>query len=456
MIGIYKILNKINNKVYVGESLDIERRWDEHKEDLNNNKHHSKKLQLAWNKYGEESFEFLIEKDLTNDTYINDFLLELVLLKYEDIYIHKYNSVDEGYNCEYTYQKVKNGERELNRIKINDKYKLNKYITIVEHRFERGGGEFAPTNSQAKIMGKNIDKHIEYNKYCDAIIKNFKFEYRSIEPYDGYLSLTELFSKFCIVPDGIYEYLESIDVINKNKKLKIKSTQIKNIVDNINFSDGTQIKIKTLSFTYIGYLMICQHIINNYKDFVFFDINKIKKKENKLITYKERKSYNNFLDIIKYCEYKECFKIAETTTNAEFTVKGIINKIKVSSNKEAWIELEIKDYNLNKTDTIILKIDEEIKQEFLKAFRIGDRVELYGEVLIDKMILEVYGGDSLGENSKEMEYCLEQGLLKKVDSEHFSFLDENTNKIKLILGNQYDDLFEEDDWLDKLYKKEVI
>ena len=30
MTGIYLITNLINNKVYVGQSTDIERRWSEH------------------------------------------------------------------------------------------------------------------------------------------------------------------------------------------------------------------------------------------------------------------------------------------------------------------------------------------------------------------------------------------------------------------------------------------
>ena len=30
MIGIYKIENLINGKVYIGQSIHIERRWQEH------------------------------------------------------------------------------------------------------------------------------------------------------------------------------------------------------------------------------------------------------------------------------------------------------------------------------------------------------------------------------------------------------------------------------------------
>lgn len=44
--GVYKITNIINNKVYIGESLDIYERWKSHKEDLKNGNHHSYKLQL--------------------------------------------------------------------------------------------------------------------------------------------------------------------------------------------------------------------------------------------------------------------------------------------------------------------------------------------------------------------------------------------------------------------------
>lgn len=31
MIGIYCIENKINHKCYIGQAIDIERRWSQHK-----------------------------------------------------------------------------------------------------------------------------------------------------------------------------------------------------------------------------------------------------------------------------------------------------------------------------------------------------------------------------------------------------------------------------------------
>ena len=58
--GIYFISNKVNNKIYVGQSVNIERRWKQHKRELKNNIHENGRLQNAWNKYGEENFEFSI------------------------------------------------------------------------------------------------------------------------------------------------------------------------------------------------------------------------------------------------------------------------------------------------------------------------------------------------------------------------------------------------------------
>lgn len=58
--GIYMILNKINNKVYIGQSIDIYTRWKQHRADLRHKNHENKHLENAWHKYGEKNFEFSI------------------------------------------------------------------------------------------------------------------------------------------------------------------------------------------------------------------------------------------------------------------------------------------------------------------------------------------------------------------------------------------------------------
>ena len=59
--GIYMIQNLVNGKIYIGQSVDIERRWGEHKTRLRGNQSSSNEhLQRAWNKYGEDNFEFTV------------------------------------------------------------------------------------------------------------------------------------------------------------------------------------------------------------------------------------------------------------------------------------------------------------------------------------------------------------------------------------------------------------
>lgn len=58
--GIYKILNLVNGKIYVGSAVELVKRWREHKYHLNRKTHKNIHLQNAWNKYWSISFEFII------------------------------------------------------------------------------------------------------------------------------------------------------------------------------------------------------------------------------------------------------------------------------------------------------------------------------------------------------------------------------------------------------------
>lgn len=55
---IYKIKNKTSNLYYIGSTINLKERLLRHKAALKKNSHHNIYLQRAWNKYGEESFEF--------------------------------------------------------------------------------------------------------------------------------------------------------------------------------------------------------------------------------------------------------------------------------------------------------------------------------------------------------------------------------------------------------------
>lgn len=87
-VGIYKIENLLNGKVYVGQSADIEKRWSTHKAELRNNYHHNAHLQNAWNQYGEANFAFSIIEECGVDQ----------LNQCEIYWISKYHSYEDGYN----------------------------------------------------------------------------------------------------------------------------------------------------------------------------------------------------------------------------------------------------------------------------------------------------------------------------------------------------------------------
>ena len=115
MIGIYRILNKDNNKCYYGSSKNIEKRWERHKKDLINKKHHSILLQRAWDKYGTDSF-----------------LFEIVELCDEDILLiteQKYLDLNPEYNISKSTSGGDNLTNHPNRLEIIEKIKKSSINT---------------------------------------------------------------------------------------------------------------------------------------------------------------------------------------------------------------------------------------------------------------------------------------------------------------------------------------
>lgn len=90
MIGIYKITNKLNGKVYIGQSQNIKERWAEHKRP-SNFINPTKILYQAMKQFGIDNFifEVLEECDKTE------------LFEKEQYYISLYNSLEpNGYNMQ--------------------------------------------------------------------------------------------------------------------------------------------------------------------------------------------------------------------------------------------------------------------------------------------------------------------------------------------------------------------
>jgi group I intron endonuclease len=57
-VAIYAITHLTSGRCYIGSSLDVKRRFYNHRSELNKGVHIAKRLQNAWNKYGENAFMF--------------------------------------------------------------------------------------------------------------------------------------------------------------------------------------------------------------------------------------------------------------------------------------------------------------------------------------------------------------------------------------------------------------
>lgn len=58
--GVYKIINTVNGKFYIGSSEKLTKRFAQHISELKSRKHHCGHLQKAWDKYGEQNFKLEI------------------------------------------------------------------------------------------------------------------------------------------------------------------------------------------------------------------------------------------------------------------------------------------------------------------------------------------------------------------------------------------------------------
>lgn len=149
--GIYSITNTITNKVYVGSAVNIDLRWKEHLNDLRKDKHHSIKLQRAFNKYGEANFVF-------------DIIMlcdKLSLIVNEQSFIDGLDSYKKGYNaCPIAGSRLGSKQSEETKNKISSKLK---------GRTSPNKGKIASDETRLKLSKARKDK-----KLSDTHVENIR------------------------------------------------------------------------------------------------------------------------------------------------------------------------------------------------------------------------------------------------------------------------------------------
>lgn len=110
--GIYKITNKINGKIYIGQSLNIEKRFNNHR-----NKSQNVHLKNAFDKYGLDNF--LFEPIFVLDSSLTEEQMHFIMDEKEKEFIYFYESIDpeKGYNKKEGGSRGKLSEESIQKIK---------------------------------------------------------------------------------------------------------------------------------------------------------------------------------------------------------------------------------------------------------------------------------------------------------------------------------------------------
>jgi group I intron endonuclease len=124
------IKNISTDKVYIGSSIHgLTKRKRCHITNLKNNKHHSLKLQRAWNKYGKGNFIFEIIETCSKEN---------ILVK-EQYWIDKYDSYTSGYNATPVAGNCSGREvKKETRLKISNSLKGRTIIRSNDHNKKLG------------------------------------------------------------------------------------------------------------------------------------------------------------------------------------------------------------------------------------------------------------------------------------------------------------------------------
>ena len=162
---IYKITNIVNNKCYIGQAKNYEKRFKQHISALRKNKHENRFLQFSWNKYGEENFKFEVLD------YLEDYNNQ------EKHYIELFNSTDRncGYNILPCGENPPIGSRHT--LSEEDVEKI-KELLIDQKSFQYISEQF-PYVTKGQIQKINAghswnDKTLQYplKKYGDSEVGN--------------------------------------------------------------------------------------------------------------------------------------------------------------------------------------------------------------------------------------------------------------------------------------------
>ena len=199
IVGIYKITNLIDGKVYIGQTVNYNKRKKKHLSSLKNGNHHNEHLQRAFDKYGEDSFKIELIKKCNIEE----------LDKLERYYIKELDACnhDKGYNMMYGGQRYRNFTKEV-RLKMSEAGKGRKFTD--EHKkkisLAQKGKKISQESINKSIATKKRNKEHWGEKNPNALISDKIAEQIIIDLLKG-ISANDISNKYQVSNDVVYNLM---------------------------------------------------------------------------------------------------------------------------------------------------------------------------------------------------------------------------------------------------------
>jgi group I intron endonuclease len=163
---IYKIVNKLNDKVYIGSTTNFYQRIVSHITDLTNRKHYNSQLQMSWDQSGKDNFYFEILEIVDDESFLP--FAELY-------YIEKYRRIAGVFNINnpLNEKEIINSRMEKSKNKTNPKITDDMIRDTILRQFDLKINEFKESINKGKML--EFSKLSEYiTKRLDLVGFNIK------------------------------------------------------------------------------------------------------------------------------------------------------------------------------------------------------------------------------------------------------------------------------------------
>ena len=215
-IGIYCIENKTNGKKYIGRGNTIEKRYAKHKLRLKRGTHTNKHLQDAWNKYGEENFEFYILEECQAE-YLNE--REIYFISFykslDSDFVYNKTAGGNGSNGFKHTEEAKEKIRKVQSVRKKHPMQGKKHSAETKLKMKKGKKSHTKTyeqkiksrikhkNKSSKYFGVRLKKDRQWWYWHAATTVNGKFKHISYHKEE--IEAAKAYNQF-VIDNGLNDY----------------------------------------------------------------------------------------------------------------------------------------------------------------------------------------------------------------------------------------------------------